>query len=225
MEKITKSIDNNAPIDYTGIFGNTGKKKAIRANRNREVEIENNILLGKLFGIIKSNKNTQDSMGPKSMNLVNRKNDIRKINMENRVILEGLKNVRPSIDIKAMKKDNIANEIRKRAISSFNPAMKSRSRMLAEYASGKKENSFSDSKQIGNEYSRPNEYVRSRHRVTKPIGKDQHDARHERQPATSAEQVGATQVRRAQPQENPYRKQQHLGPPRSSHRPAARVRF
>jgi hypothetical protein len=64
--------------------------------KNREVELENNILLSKLFGIIKSSKKVEHKPGPRSMNLVARKNEIRRINMENKLILCKLKIIKPT---------------------------------------------------------------------------------------------------------------------------------
>jgi len=88
-------IDNKPPSDYSNLFKSSGKKKVLKLMRNREIELENNILLGKLFGIIKSQKEITQQPGPRSMNLVMRKNEIRRINQQNKVILTGLKTVKP----------------------------------------------------------------------------------------------------------------------------------
>lgn len=95
LKNVKSRIDNKPPSDYRGLFKASGKKKAMKIMRDREIELENNILLGKLFGIIKSQKEIVQQPGPRSMNLVNRKNDIRRINQQNKVILTGLKSVKP----------------------------------------------------------------------------------------------------------------------------------
>jgi len=74
----------------------SGKYKYNLEKREKEIENENNILLQKIFGIISSNKSVKRTPGPKSLNLILRRKENKRINESNRRIVLNLMNVAPT---------------------------------------------------------------------------------------------------------------------------------
>jgi len=72
--------------------------------REKEVENDNNILLQKIFGIISGNNQYKKSLGPKSMNLVTRVKESKRINSSNKKMVYNLMNVEPTYKFSDLKK-------------------------------------------------------------------------------------------------------------------------
>jgi len=118
VEMIRPEVDikdqNNIKYDR-----NAGKSKYYRQKREKEVENDNNILLQKIFGIISSNSVYKKQPGPKSLNLVNRIKESKRINESNKKMVGHLMNIEPTYKFNEFKKHKMDFKKKSDLVSKF----------------------------------------------------------------------------------------------------------
>jgi len=116
-KKMKPSIDNQDTAPH--LEKNVGKAKYMKLKREKDIEADNNMLLQKIFGILSSNKVTRHLPGPKSLNLVKRRKESRRINESNRRMVMNLMNVAPTISHENFKKHGKQTKSQSKLSSKF----------------------------------------------------------------------------------------------------------
>lgn len=81
MKPEIENVKDTVPIKYDR---SSGKSKYLKHEREKKVENDNNILLQKIFGIISGNNQYKKAPGPRSLNLVVRVKESKRINDSNK---------------------------------------------------------------------------------------------------------------------------------------------
>eukprot|EP00743_Colponemidia_sp_Colp-15_P002494 GILK01002705.1.p1 GENE.GILK01002705.1~~GILK01002705.1.p1 ORF type:complete len:385 (+),score=31.91 GILK01002705.1:109-1155(+) len=96
MKSIKPSIDNKPPKEYSHLTAN-GKKALLKNLRNRDIQRENNVLLQKLFQLLKEGKERKGDQPfqLRTLNYTWRKRELERINQDNKTILKSLQEIQP----------------------------------------------------------------------------------------------------------------------------------
>jgi hypothetical protein len=94
------------------------KRERLLLYRENEIEIQNMMLLEKLYNILSVNIKPEIKQEQKSLNYPKRKKEIGRINQENKNLYKSLVQAKPSVDLKKIDKWNTSMEKYKKNISS-----------------------------------------------------------------------------------------------------------